>query len=396
MRASTLFALTAAVLIGLGVAVAAKMGGYFNRGQDNAQVKKIETQVLVAARNIYAGDAIDATGIRLRPMKESELKAFETNPKDFLPPVPAAAYLRVAKENIEADMPITRDKLKEMAKPAPLNERLLPDHRAINITLPKERSAGGLIQVGEWVEVYLTSTIDSSDGGRTTRTAALVPKCRLIAKRETLWPVFAPLPKDKPVEYTLEMNSFRAQLFEFSRTKGTISIAPLPQDEQKKLEAERNRKLEGKAEPAMVAEGEAQEMMLAQATERGEVPVTEDDLVKLFDIRRELPPPPPATVKVERVVGTRRAGVAEFTLDGKPYYDGGNTGFDGRGGNRYPGYPYSSNVNLSDGKMIPNNWIMNYGGLGAVGSGTYRGSNMSGNTYRFNQPDCPTCKKNKF
>lgn len=400
MRASTLFALTAAVLIGLGVAVAAKMSGYFNKPQDTQQAKKIETQVLVAARNLFAGDAINATDLRLRAMTEAELKDYsdENKRKNFLPPVPAAAFLRVTRKNIEADTPITRDLLQDLAKPTPLNERLLPDHRAINVTLPKERSAGGMVQVGEWVEVYLTSTIDGGDGIQTTRTAALVPKCRLIAKRETLWPVYAALPKDKPVEYTLEMNSYRAQLFEFSRNKGTISIAPLPSDEQKKLEAERTKKLEGKPiDPAMVAEGEAQELMLAQAAERGEVPVTEDDLVKLFDIRQAPTPQPPATLRVERVVGTRRAGVAEFTLDGKPYYGEGNFGGDNRfTGGRYPRPPYSSNVNLYDGKIIPNNWIMNYGGMGAVGQGNFRNNYNSGGGYRFNQPDCPTCKKNRY
>jgi Flp pilus assembly protein CpaB len=393
MRASTLFALTAAVLIGLGVAVAAKMGGYFNKPAEPA-AKKIETQVLVAAKNLFAGDAIDATGIRLRPMKEDELKKFTEKPENFLPAVPNAAYLRVPKSNIEADTPITRDLLQDLAKPTALPDRLLPDHRAVNITIPKERSAGGLPQVGEWVEVYLTSTIDGSDGTRTTRTASIVPKTRIIAKRETLWPVFAPLPKDKPVEFTLEVNSYRAQLIEFTRTKGVLSLAPLPADEQKKLEAERNRKLEGKpTDAAMVSDDEAQEMKLAQAVDRGEAPVSEDDLVKLFNITRDTVPPPPATLTVERVSGVRRAGQAVFTLDGKPYTEGlnGNAGYNA--GFRYPPPPYSSNVNLNDGKIIPNNYLGNYAALQAIGAGG-RGYNFSGpNTYRFNQPDCPTCKK---
>src|SRR5262245_64485139 len=126
MRATTLFALTAALLIGLGLAVAAKMGGYFDRKQPAAEVKKPEIQVLVAGRNLYANDLIDVSGVRVRALRDDEKKDFEANAKNYLPPVQTAVYLRIAAKNIEADAPILRDSLKEMAKPAPLPERLIP------------------------------------------------------------------------------------------------------------------------------------------------------------------------------------------------------------------------------------------------------------------------------
>jgi Flp pilus assembly protein CpaB len=406
MRASTLFALTAAVLIGLGVAVTAKMGGFFNKPVE--QVKRSDVQVLVAARNIFSGDMINATDIKLRNLKPTEQDSFNKHPEQYLPNVPAAAYQRVAKQNIEADTPITRDLLKEFIKPAPLNERLLPDHRAVDVVLPKDRSAGGLVQVGEWVDLYMTSNIQGREGGGVTRTAAIAPRVRVIAKRDTLWPLYAPLPKDKPVEYTLEINSYRAALIEFARGKGVLSMSPLPAGEQKKLEAERNEKLarmkNGDVIVESAPEGQeaTEEMHSVQGGDSGgDHVITEAALVKLFELKDPPPEPPPATTSIEQFSGVRRVGEAVFTLEGKPYL--GSTGFEHGGGHanngNYPPYPYSSNVSLITGKMIPNNRLANYANIIAVGRdrNTQGGFNASlGNGFgggaTFKTPDCPTCK----
>lgn len=407
MRASTLFALTAAVLIGLGIAVSLKFAGYFNPRVADA-ARPSQEQVLVAARNVFAGDMIDASAIRVRNMKPAESVAYKKDPEHFLPAVPAAAVLRVAKQNIEADKPIKYEQLTEFVKPVPLNERLLPDHRAVDIVLPKERSAGGLIQVGEWVDVYMTSIIQGGEGGGSTRTAAIAPRVRIIAKRDTLWPVFAPLPKDKPVEYTLEINSYRAALIEFARSKGTLSMSPLPQIDQKKLEAERNEKLarlkngDGIVESAPEAQEATEELSTMQGGDAGGDHVISDQaLVKLFELKTTPPPPPPALTAVERFSGVHKVGEARFTLEGKPYDGGGYGDYGDLGGRRnngnYPPYPYSSNVNLITGKMIPNNRLANYASIQAVGrdymnQGSFGANSGTGNI-RFTQPDCPTCGK---
>jgi Flp pilus assembly protein CpaB len=404
MRASTLFALTAAVLIGLGVAVAAKMAGYFGKPPAEQAVKTPD-QVLVAAKNIFSGDMINQTDVRLRALKPGEVTTYRNYPERYLPPVAAAAVLRVAKQNIEADTPITTDLLKEFVKPQPLNERLLPDHRAVDVVLPKDRSAGGLIQVGEWVDLYMTSIIQGREGGAQTRTAAIAPRVRVIAKRDTLWPMFAPLPKDKPVEYTLEINSYRAALIEFARSKGVLSMTPLPANEQKKLEAERNEKLARMKNGDAIVEGapEGQENVEEQTMQGGDSGgdhvITEAALVKLFDLKEQPPEPPPALTYIEKFSGTHRVGQAVFTLEGKPYFgEVGNGPLGGHlNGGAYPPYPYSSNVNRFTGKIIPNSGIANYGSIQAVGRdymnqgvGTFSAGGQGG--YRFTQPSCPTCQ----
>lgn len=408
MRASTLFALAAAVLIGLGVAVAAKMSGYFNRAE--VVVKRPDTLVLVANHNLFANDLIDNSGVRVRPIKDSEIEHYNKHKEQYLPAVPAAAILRVTKANITADSVITSDLLKEMVKPAPLNERLLPDTRAVNISLSKERSAGGNIQVGEWVDVYLTSQI-SGDGQTTTRTAAIAPSVRLIAKRDSLWPVYAPLPKDKPVEYTLEVNSYRAGMIEFSRTKGQLSMSPLPAGEQKKLEAGRNERLAASknGEPMAMAPEEEEETRLVQAVEKKELIISDEDLVKLFGVtveQKPTAPPPQVTTTVERYIGTKRVEAAIFTLDGSRYTGQGGLGASISGWNAadhtYPHGPYSRNVDLRDGKMIPNR-DMYYGAnhdsytFGANGGRGNYGGGSSGSrpNWKFGAPPCVNCGKNK-
>src|SRR5262245_49237232 len=163
MRASTVFALTLAILIGLGAVVGARWAGYLGK----TEPPKREVQVLVAARNLFPGDVIESTAVKTRVLRPEEMAHYEANKQQYLPPVQQAAALRVPKRGIEADAPILREDLQEMVKPEPLHTRLLPNMRAVSLTLAKDQSAGGLIQVGEWVDVYMTSAIHGQSGAET-------------------------------------------------------------------------------------------------------------------------------------------------------------------------------------------------------------------------------------
>src|SRR3954462_14822038 len=100
MRASTLFALTAAVLIGMGVFVAMRMSGFFAPTIVAQKVTAYPT-VLVAAKNIFQDTAITAGDVKVRPLRADEMKSYESNKYQYLPPVPNAAAWRIAKVNIE-------------------------------------------------------------------------------------------------------------------------------------------------------------------------------------------------------------------------------------------------------------------------------------------------------
>ncbi|MGL4552121.1 MAG: Flp pilus assembly protein CpaB, partial [Gemmataceae bacterium] len=318
MRASTMFAMTLALLSGLGAVVAARYAGWL--GKPEAPKEK-EITVLAAARNLFPGDLIDASYVKTRALKPEERAEYEKDKASYLPAVPAAASMRVASKPIEADAVMRRQDLQEMVKPDALNLRLLPNMRAVNISVQKENSAGGLIQEGEWVDVYLTTVITAGDK-ESTRTAPIATSLRVIAKRNALWRVLAPLPDGKPVNFTVEANPYRAALLEYGKAKGTLTLAPLSASEQKTLEERRTRLLAGvDAKMMPVAFGQvAQDELTAEearvdAFTRGSAPVGTADLVRIFDI--STPPPPRDAVTIERFNGLARASALKFSADGE-------------------------------------------------------------------------------
>ncbi|HMP17951.1 MAG TPA: hypothetical protein PKD72_13065, partial [Gemmatales bacterium] len=72
MRASTMFAMIVAVLVGLGAAVAAKATGIFNRAEPKKEPPPI--MVLAAANNIFEGNMIQTADVRVRPASLQELE----------------------------------------------------------------------------------------------------------------------------------------------------------------------------------------------------------------------------------------------------------------------------------------------------------------------------------
>ncbi len=356
MRASTLFALTIAILIGLGVAIWAKVSGLFNPAAEAPQ--KQEIKILAAAQNIFAGDTITPSWVQVRSLKAEEYEHYQKHKDQYLPPLKNAAALRISSKDILADQPLLKDHLAPMQKPKPLHTRLMPSMRAVSVSLEKEQSVGGLLQVGEWVDVLLTSTVKGPQGNETTRTATVAPTVRIIAKRGTLWPVFAPLPEDEPVQFTLEVNPYRASLIEFSRNKGTLTLTPLPQSEQEKLEVERTALMK---KPDLIRqvhfekpgtpEAKAEEKRV-KLFNQGELVITEQDLVQLFGLTTAAPPE--AKIEIQQMVGMNTFAPATFASDGSRILPDNNR--TSPGGNQQNSLALSRNAG-----------------------------------FQFGVPDCPTC-----
>lgn len=365
MRASTLFVLTLCVLVGLGVAIAAKMAGYFNPPTSpvvEAPKKAKEIMVLAANRNLFGGDLIDTSMVHVRPLRPEETDHYVTHKDEYLPATPAAIYLRVASKNITGDQPILKDHLKEMAKPDSLDARLVPQMRAINVAMAKDQAAGGLIQVGDWVDVLLTSTVETGKDSSTTRTACIAPRVRVVAKRNSLWPVFAPLPDDKPVHFTLEVNPYRAALLEFSRSKGMLVLSPLPATEQRKLEALRAEMFKNPDAASglqFISTNDpevGQEEARVDGMLKGHLSVSENDLIRIFGLSTIAPPEAAVQpVTIERISGTLHRDPLFFTAEGK---------YVAVGDKRVDGTP---DLRKRDGAT-------------------------PGNGFHFQIPDCPTCK----
>jgi Flp pilus assembly protein CpaB len=324
VKASTLFALTVAVLLGLGFAVAAKTFGLFAappRGPDPVAAKKADILVLAAANNLFKGDLLDAaTAVKVRALRPDELAHYNSHKEDYLQPNPQMVYLRVASANIETDQPILRSHLQELAKPELLPTRLGKNMRALNLVIPRDRAAGGMITVGEWVDVLVTSTIESPGGTPVTRTACVAPSVRVVAKRNTLWPVFAPLPEGKPLQFTLEVNPYRAALIDYVSTRGNLLLTPLGASDQKALEEKRLQLVlndNNKANAGLLLDGpdddEADAARIA-AIIKGELAVGEADMARLFSLSTT--PPPASNITIERFTGIRALETAHFTANG--------------------------------------------------------------------------------
>lgn len=344
MRASTMFALIVAVLVGLGAAVAAKASGIFNRAE--AKKEPPPVMVLAAAGNIFEGNMIQPADVRVRPATMQEVEQLRRG--ELLPPMVQAAVKRFAKLSIPADSPIRKDYLEDLAAPTELRARVAPGMRAVNMAIPKHHAAGGLINVGDWVDVQLMAAIDSpavplpggaaAAGGTTAQAAIITRAARVIAKRNSLWPVQTPLGPDCPVNFTLETNPYRAALIEFSKDKGTIVLLPVGDQDKKVLEARRNDLLNQGTNGAGVM---AASYNMADSNEyreedkrvgsflNGNYVISESDLVRIFQLKYVPPTPPSPERRMEKVIGISTAGYSRGS-HGDDGFEEGNVGAQAR------------------------------------------------------------------
>lgn len=314
MKASTLLALTVALLLAIGAAATARMLGLFERSQATAKQDPV-IKILVARQNLYAGIAVTSEMVMVRDLRPGELANYNENSKNYLPAQVEAVVLRIPNRNIEADQPILKTDLEDLAFPDGVPGRLAPGTRAVNLSIPKDRAAGGLIAKGDRVDVLMTSRV--CDGNDCTKSrilsAFLARNLRVVVKRNQLWTVLRPNPDNQPVSFTLEANPYRAALIEFASSLGTISLLPAA--------AQRNEKgTSGDVQAASFSmpgsqEYEAEDERVDKLL-RGELSITEADLERVFRLRPIVrippPPPPPPPVIIQQITGTRPSGEVVF------------------------------------------------------------------------------------
>ncbi len=312
MRASTLFAVALAVFLGLGVVAAAKYSGIFNPRPKEVPPPKEHLKVLVAAKNLFEGFTILHGDVRVRDMSDDEEKQYLEHKDRYLAPKVEAGEMRVLVRSVEADQPLLREYLEDINLPTAINRRLSSDKmRAVNISLPIARAAGGLIQKGEHVDVYLTTRVSVPDrtDGAITQTAAIARNLKVIVKRNMLWPMMAPIDAAKPIDYTLEANPYRAALIQFASTKGELSLVPTasPQD------------VNGKTGRAVVPPSQSDPSSKEYVDEdkriaefvSGERSVGEADLERIFNLK-----PINMPVRIEKYYGVDYHGTQTFAKNG--------------------------------------------------------------------------------
>ncbi|MCI0460761.1 MAG: Flp pilus assembly protein CpaB [Gemmataceae bacterium] len=359
MRASTLFAITVAILLALGVAVAARYSGFFD--SQPPPVKKTPVyQILVANQNLFEGITISGADVRVRDVRDEEMRQYLDNKDRYLPPVPMVANYRVLARNVLADEPLRKEDFKELKLATPLHLRLGPFMRAVSVSVPKERAAGGMIQTGEHVDVMLTTQITCPEGTcyhPAVETAVIARNLRVIAKRNSLWTVLAPLPEDGLLQFTLEANPYRAALIEFARLKGDITLVPTPSAQVRDPAV-----IKGGGRPTF-SDPENREYkdedLRVDAILGSDLTVGDPDLERIFNLKPLPPKVPP--LRVERFSDVKAVAPAVFSSGGGPLNGSGTT-------------------------------IRTAAALASNGGGGYLFGPPGGSTPRT-AADCPTCRQ---
>lgn len=309
MKASSLFAVTIAALLGLGAVAGAKYAGLFDRPEPKPEPKAPPVKVLVSSMALFEGITVTQAMVRLRDLYPEEQAHYQKNKSSYMPALLAAAHMRIASRNIEADTPLLKEHFEDTAMPSGFTERVPPYYRTTNVSIPKERCGGGLLRVGEYVDVYLTSQITAGrEGEPFNQTACLARGAKIVVKRNTLWPVLQSNSGDQPISFTLMLNPYRTALVEFAKTGGNLTLmpAPIPPEEMVKRETKARPVWSDPNSGEYRAEDERVDRVV-----RGELVVGARDLERIFQLPYITPAPPatPLNDTVVHINGLRTTGV---------------------------------------------------------------------------------------
>lgn len=303
MKASTLFALTLALLLGLGAAATARYAGLFDKKQPPPpEAPEPPPKVLVANVTLFEDITLTSSMVTVRTLNTPEdIKLYKQNPDKYMPATVTAAHLRTPNRTITANAVLMKSDFKEAGMPESLSSRIAPGYRAVHVEVLKDKAAGGVIQVDEYVDVFLTAKICIDDDCKTrvSRTACIAKGCKVVMKRGTLWKTFGSDPDGKPIPFALEVNPYRAALIQYAGSVGELALIPSqapakkgppfadPQSREYALEDQRVEKMNS-----------------------SELTIGASDLHRIFGIVPQQPPPPP--IRIVHIEGTQPVSQSVF------------------------------------------------------------------------------------
>lgn len=323
MRASTLFAITLSLLLGLGAVAGARYAGLFDKKEPPQIVPEKPTvvKVLVAAVTLYDDIAVTPSmvAVREKQLSSEEERRYKEDPTKFMskymPASTQAANLRIPKRVIPAEQVLMTDMFEDPElPPGPTDaKRVKEGYRAVNVAISKGKSVGGTLRTGDYVDVWLTTkaTLGSGKEAKENIVSACIAKgCKIVMKRNTIWPVLQADPDDKPINFTLQANPYRAAVVEYAMNRGDLSLRPAPAP---LFETTKDYTLPGSGEYA-------DENGRVQQIDLGEYTVGDKDLMRIFNLKPPVPPapvpPPPPPLMTRRVYGTDLATPAYYDPNG--------------------------------------------------------------------------------
>jgi Flp pilus assembly protein CpaB len=260
---------------------------------------------------LFEGITTTPRDVLVRAAKPEEIDFVNKNRDKLMPTLVTAVNLRTLQRNVMADELLLKEHFLEPGLPESISMRLEPDTRAVNVSVSKEKSLGGTVRSGEYVDVFLTSTVsDTLNPSGSLKTACIARQCKVVLKRDSFYTQLAATPEGVPVHYTLQANPYRAAFIEFAQSSGQLSLRPVPMAKMANKPMSPFTDLDSK-------EFKDDETRVSKLL-KGELSIGNADLIRVFDLPPLKPLAKPTMVQVIRGTTTETVSLPSKDTNDEP------------------------------------------------------------------------------
>ncbi len=222
----TRIAILAVAAIAAGAAallVRGMLGGGTAAVQASLPPPAITTDVLVAAKEVPPGQALDAASVRWEAWPKSSIaSSFIT--KDAQPEIAKAIAGVVVRSPLVPGEPVTDANTVHTDSAGFLAATVSPGMRAVAIPISADSGAGGFILPNDRVDVILTHDVSGGSSNKDFQSETILRNVRFLAIDQTSKPE-----KDKDSQVgktaTLELSEGQAEIVSQGRAQGVLSLA---------------------------------------------------------------------------------------------------------------------------------------------------------------------------
>ncbi len=190
-------------------------------------------EVLAAARDLPAGTLLTADDLTYVPLEaQAVLPSHIRQEQDEASPEVSPVVGSAIRIPFLAGMPLTDTALIRPGSAGFLAAVLLPDHRAMTITVNQEMGHAGMMAPGDRVDVIFTMQVAADDPSQLNSfSRTILTDLRVIAigrRTATIGDAGEEAPQDGGTTVTLEVRPSEAEQLALAITRGSLSVALRP------------------------------------------------------------------------------------------------------------------------------------------------------------------------